>query len=157
MSAVMRTIPAAAGRVGAYRAARGVTLIEVMVSVLVLGIGMLGIAALQATSLRNSQSALERSQAVVATYAMLDAMRANVLVARAGGYNLGMTCTVPAGGSLVADDQRAWLTAVQNDLGVGACGVINCVGSNCTVTVRWDDSRGTGGSSTQDLITQTQL
>ena len=51
----------------------GVTLIEVLVAVLVMAIGLLGIAALQATALRNSQSSLERSQAVVHTYAILDA------------------------------------------------------------------------------------
>ena len=55
---------------------RGVGLIEVMVAVLILGVGLLGIAAMQTTALRNSQSSLERSQAVMQTYAILDAMRA---------------------------------------------------------------------------------
>src|SRR3546814_14691706 len=65
-------------------AMRGTTRIEVLIAVLVLGIGMLGIASLQATSLRNSQSSLERSQAVIATYAIIDAMRANRNDALAG-------------------------------------------------------------------------
>ncbi|MFL8092610.1 prepilin-type N-terminal cleavage/methylation domain-containing protein, partial [Xanthomonas vasicola] len=43
----------------------GIGLIEVLISVVILGVGMLGIAAMQATALRNSQSSLERSQAVI--------------------------------------------------------------------------------------------
>ena len=52
-------------------------MIEVLVAVLVMGIGLLGVAAMQATALRNNQSALERTQATIQTYSILDAMRAN--------------------------------------------------------------------------------
>lgn len=62
----------------------GISLIEVLISVLVLGVGMLGIAAMQATALRNSQSSLERSQAVIQVYTIFDAMRANSEVATSG-------------------------------------------------------------------------
>lgn len=140
------------------------TLIEVMVSVLVLGIGLLGIAALQASALRNSQSALERSQAVISAYSIIDAMRANInpitrrpIAAESAAYNMGMTCTPPPLGGLVGNDQNAWITSLQQDLGPGACGLINCVGAQCIVTVQWDDSRGTGGGATQTLSVQTQL
>lgn len=121
---------------------RGVGLIEVLVAVLVLAIGLLGVAAMQATALRNSQSSLERSQGVMHVYGILDAMRANPDAARNGGYNIGMTCAVPAAGNLVANDRRAWIATLQQNLGVTACGQIACAGALCTVTVRWDDSRG---------------
>ena len=124
-------------------AVRGVGLIEVLVAVLVLAIGLLGVAAMQATALRNSQSSLERSQGVMHVYTILDAMRANPDAARAGIYNIGMTCAVPAAGNLVANDRRAWIATLQQNLGVTACGQIACAGALCTVTVRWDDSRGT--------------
>ena len=64
-------------RHGRARAVAGVGLIEVLIAVVVLAFGLLGIAAMQITSLRSSQSALERSQAVAQSYAMFDAMRAN--------------------------------------------------------------------------------
>jgi len=124
-------------------AVRGVGLIEVLVAVLVLAIGLLGVAAMQATALRNSQSSLERSQGVMHVYTILDAMRANPDAARAGGYNIGMTCAVPAAGDLVANDRRAWIATLQQNLGNTACGQIACAGALCTVTIRWDDSRGT--------------
>lgn len=150
---------------GSPASMRGTTLIEVLIAVLVLGVGMLGIASLQATSLRNSQSSLERSQAVISTYAIIDAMRANrgnpvappPGTALAGAYNIPNTCTVPAGGTLAADDQRSWLQSIQASLGAGSCGSINCVAANCTITVTWDDSRGTAGSNSQSVTTQTQL
>lgn len=127
-------------------AQRGLGLIEVMVAVLILGVGLLGIAAMQATALRNSQSSVERSQAVMQTYAILDAMRANVAVARIGGYNLSsMTCTEPDAGDLAADDRAAWIRSLKASLNSSACGQINCGSLECTITVQWDDSRG--GSS----------
>src|SRR3954453_17507433 len=83
----------------------GVSLIEVMVSVLVLGVALLGIAAMQATALRNGQSSLERSQIVAYSYSAIDAMRANRQAALAGAYNTdGMECSVPSGGSLAQND-----------------------------------------------------
>ncbi len=56
----------------------GFSLIEVMVAVFVLSIGLLGMAALMATSLRNTQSADHRSQAVNLAYDALEMLRADV-------------------------------------------------------------------------------
>lgn len=136
----------------------GFTLLEVLIAVLVLAIGMLGIAAMQATSLKNSQGSLERSQAVVASYGILDAMRANALVARGGNYNMAVSCTAPtATGSLVASDQNAWITALQANMGGSACGGINCAANVCEITVRWDDQRSTGGSTAQELKLRSRI
>ena len=138
------------------RNSHGVSLIEVLISVLVMGVGLLGIAAMQATALRNSQSALERSQAVIQSYAILDAMRANVDEARIGGYDTAM-CVAPAGTPLAIADRVSWLNAVQDSMGPGACGAITCDANTCTVTVQWDDTRGTGGAAAQQFATVTRL
>lgn len=152
----------------------GVGLIEVLVSVLILGIGLLGIAAMQATALRNSQGSFERAQAVVQSYSILDAMRANRNSALAGDYALGggMICAVPAAGTLAQSDMSRWITSLKDSIGSGAasdtttCGQVACNGAGqCIVTVRWDDSRameGTGGvrtagESTRDEQTVTVL
>lgn len=133
----------------------GASLIEVMISVLILSIGMLGVAAMQATALRNSQSALERSQAVIESYAILDAMRSNQEAGRNGSYTRGMTCAAPSGAGLVSADTGRWITSMKASLGADACGAINCVAATrtCTVTVRWNDSRGTAGSTAQEVVT----
>ncbi|UHQ19278.1 type IV pilus modification protein PilV [Lysobacter sp. KIS68-7] len=140
------------------RRQRGVGLVEVLVAVVVLAFGLLGIAAMQLTSLRNSQSALERSQAVAQTYAILDAMRANRPVAMIGGYNINKTCTLPDPGNLVANDLRHWLITMQDPqiLGPNTCGQITCGTASCRIQVWWDNSRSKGGSA-QELVTTNTL
>ena len=144
-----------------HRLQHGVGLIEILIAILVMSIGMLGVAALQATALRNSQSALERSVAVIETYSILDAMRANRPGAMAGNYDLPMNdpCAAPAVGGLAQQDLSDWLASVRGALGPTACGSIVRVGSTgaVVVTVQWDDTRGSGGDAAQRLVTRTRL
>lgn len=147
-----RTITSLAG--ASRRGQQGVSLIEVMVSVLILGVGLMGVAAMQATALRNGQSSLERSQVVAYSYSILDAMRANQAAALAGAYNTAaMQCTVPEGGTLATDDLQRWITALKEGMSSDAvndetvCGQVSCVAGICTVTVQWDDTRGTATNS----------
>ena len=146
---------------------RGVGLIEVLVAVAILAFGLLGIAALQATALRNSQSSYERSQAVTQTYSILDRMRANLNVVHAGGYDTTMMCDasdVPDdGGALAKNDLSQWLAGMKQIMGDNACGKVTCVFDKptntyeCNVIVQWDDSRGTKGDDKQSLSTSTAI
>ena len=144
-------------RVAVPRSQRGAGLIEVLVAVLVMGIGLLGVAAMQATALRNNQSALERTQATIQTYSILDAMRANRQRAIAGDYNMGRTCSVPAtGGTLAQKDIHAWFTDMQNahSMGAGACASIVQNGNQFVITVDWDDSRASDNTETAPAALQ---
>lgn len=136
---------------------KGTSMIEVMVSVFILSVGLLGIAAMQATSLRNIQSGMQRTQVVVQSYAVMDAMRANAVSARANAYNVGWTCAAPTGTTLVDNDISAWITSMQTTISPDACGKIACASSVCTIDVRWNDSRGTGGSDAQEIRTVTRI
>lgn len=69
------------------RANAGFTLIEVLISVVILASGLLGLAALQATTVRNNQSAYHRSLATQLAYDMSDRMRSNRAGVTAGDYN----------------------------------------------------------------------
>lgn len=149
------------------RTQSGASLVEVMVAVMVLAVGLLGVGAMQAVALRNGQSSLERTQAVIQSYAILDLVRANRANAVAGYYNTGNDplCSAaavdpddPAGEQAAGADVNTWLSSLKTAMGSGAddtttCGAINCApndvgGATCTVTIQWDDSRGTaaGGS-----------
>ncbi|HZE18056.1 MAG TPA: type IV pilus modification protein PilV, partial [Mycobacterium sp.] len=55
----------------------GVGLMEVLITVLVLSIGLLGLAGLQATGLRNNHGSLLRTQATMLAADMADRIRAN--------------------------------------------------------------------------------
>lgn len=142
---------------------RGVSLIEVMVSVLVLGVALLGIAAMQATALRNGQSSLERSQVVAYSYSILDAMRANRDAALSGAYNLaGMQCELPDGGTLAQDDLRQWILSLKQGMSgdpttdVTTCGQVTCAAGVCTITIQWDDTRGTTSDAAANNAANTE-
>ena len=66
---------------------RGFTLIEILVALVILSVGLLGVASLQVQCLRNNQSAYLRSQATLLAYDMADRMRTNSASAIAGSYN----------------------------------------------------------------------
>ena len=129
-----------ATRIGGINA-QGMSMIEVLVSVMVLGVGLLGIAAMQSIALRGGQGSLESSQAVMGSNSIIESMRANIGVS----YNLAKTCK-PAdvsGTTLMANDQRAWIAALRNTIGDNdsTCGQITGCPGACVVTVFWDDSR----------------
>lgn len=146
------------------RQQRGVGLIEVLVSVLVVAIGMLGLAALQSLAMRNSQSSLDRTQAIYQIYSILDAMRANS--PNFANYAMTRTCAPPPINPTVLStkDLNGWITQLQSGqggLGPNACGTIAVAGQTVTVTVEWNDSRGgtagAQGSANQTATLVTQL
>lgn len=110
--------------------ARGVTLVEALVALVVLSVGMLGIAGLFVHSVRNSRSALLRTQAVNLVADMTDRIRANASAGAAydlAGYGDAPTlrdCAPTSGGSgancsideLAEDDLARWQAAVQSTL-----------------------------------------
>jgi type IV pilus assembly protein PilV len=133
----------------------GFSLIEVLVALLVLAFGLLGVAGVQVTALKTAHSSAQKSEATMLAYLMLDAMRANRTKALDGSYNLAeWTCTPPSGGTLSQNDQGYWLQKAQAMLGTTTCGTIACDGAdNCTVKLRWDDSRAGGLNQTIFLLT----
>ncbi len=70
------TYPAGGSRRGG-RGQHGFTLVEVLVALIVLAIGLLGLAQLQARGLKFNQDAYVRSQATTLAYEIIDRMRAN--------------------------------------------------------------------------------
>lgn len=129
----------------------GLSLIEVMVSIVILSVGLLGVAALQLKALKNNMSAGERSMAVIQAYSIIDAMRANIVVARNGGYSYAKSdaCMPPEGVTQAAKDVAAWIAAIHQNIGENACGNIDCLNGKCTIRVNWNDSRATGGGAEQ--------
>ena len=136
----------------------GFGLIEVLVSLLIVSIGLLGIASLQIMALKNVGSSMERSQAVIQTYSYLDILRANRAQAVISGLDVPvMTCN-PLSLAASKVEQRKWITQLHQTLGPQSCGRVECLGGGkCTITVQWDDSRAEGGSEEQQLVTETML
>lgn len=135
---------------------RGFTLLEVLVAILVLSIGLLGLAGLMASSLKNSHSAYQRTQATWLAYDALDRMRANRQVALAQGYDLALGAT-PGGSGLAATDLSEWDTALTDTLPAGDGSISVAAGGVVKIIVQWNDTRGTGGGATQQFRVDTQL
>lgn len=132
----------------------GFTLIEILVTILIFSIGLLGLAALQSTALKSNHSAYQRSQAIFLAYDMIDRMRANKNMAIAGNYDIALGANPPGADltDLSVTDLRDWLNNFVEVLLPSGQGSIACqspaanVGI-CTVVLSWDESR-VGGSAT---------
>ncbi|WP_415035874.1 type IV pilus modification protein PilV [Azonexus sp.] len=138
---------------------RGVSLLEVLVAVLILSFGLLGMASLQMTTLRNNQSSFERSRAIMAVYSITDSLRADIKDQGALDTNAGFAKTKIG----------TWQQEIKNQLGGDAVGNIVCTPATvtplsssaitthtCRVTITWDDSRGLNGGA-QTMTTEVQL
>ncbi len=64
----------------------GITLLEVLVALVILSVGMLGLAGLQAAGLSANGDAEQRTQAALVTNDMIERMRANPAAVSAGSY-----------------------------------------------------------------------
>lgn len=135
---------------------RGVSLIEVLITILVLAVGLLGLSALQLSSLKNNQSAMERSLAVVQSYTIVEALRADTESAKQGRFNITLD-QEPGSGTFPAGVHTIWRNQLKQNLGESATGAISCINSKCIITVQWDDSKGTQGSETEQIVTEVFL
>jgi len=135
--------------------ARGFSLIEVLVAVVVLSIGLLGLAALQVSGLRVGQSSFYRAQAAQFATDMADRMRANAGEART--CELALADSTPTSPTTTCQrDLVDWRTRLRT-LPAGNGAVEVDVAQNLvTITVQWDDSRG-GGATDSSFALVTRL
>ena len=100
---------------------KGVSLIEVMISVVILGVSLLGMSFLQGASLRANNQSYIRTQATWTVYDMVDRIRSNMAGYEAGRYNsIDTNATIPSDPGCITDtggcteqqiatyDQRLW-------------------------------------------------
>lgn len=127
---------------------RGVTMIEVLVTVIVLSIGLLGLAAMHGVSLKNNHSAYMRSQASLLAYDIIDTMRADRERALSGAFNVAEADT-PASDSPSAP----WVQRIEAVLPSGL-GMVDVNERMVTVTLAWDDTRGAGDQQRFEFRTQ---
>lgn len=100
------------GRDRLLRHSAGASLIEVLVAIIVLSLGLLGLAGMQASSLKAMQSAESRSRASLQIQDIIDRMRANRRPADEGAYDLALGDAPAAGDAVAAEDLRQWKAAL---------------------------------------------
>lgn len=148
----------------------GFTLLEVLVAIVVLSLGLLGLAGLQAASLSNNQTAYYRGIAIQQAYDIADRLRANLAGVGSPNYSYNnLTAGLPVGNpdcfaaactpaNMAISDHRQWNTAnaalLPNGNGTVVC-ADGPAAAGCTaatgnwvfnITVMWTE-KGTGGGA----------
>jgi type IV pilus assembly protein PilV len=140
------------------RKQRGFTLIEVLVTVVLISGGLLGVAALQLTTLRGNQEAYVRSQASVLASDILDRIRANPFAFRLDEYNVALNGT-GVDRTRAGQDLRAWQDTIDQLLPGGAAisgGTIRRIEDPATrrqvieVTIQWRERSPGDGTNAND-------
>lgn len=137
---------------------RGTTMLEVLVALLVLSIGLLGLATLQANGVRFNHSAYLRTQSALLMYDIIDSMRANATVARDSNCYVVALSASAAGScnSVASADVTRWKTSLANQLPSGDGAVAQkggTVGTVYTVTVQWQDRDDNQGNPVTKTLT----
>ncbi|SFT66714.1 type IV pilus modification protein PilV [Pseudomonas marincola] len=123
---------------------RGVSLIEVLITLLVLSVGLIGLAGLQMVSIQANKSAYYRSQATLLAYDMADRMRANQVQANTDVYFLNYPASSTAhevSGNQANKDLSEWLNALAQTLPDGTA-AISRDERLLSISIRWNDNRG---------------
>ncbi|MDW8336142.1 MAG: hypothetical protein RMK34_04130 [Tepidimonas sp.] len=136
-------------------------MVEVLVAVLLVSVALVGMAALQAQSLKNMNSTLQRTAAAHLIASGFEYIRSDVNPSTTSltDYNLPMVCvgsTIPATGKMSTWLAR-YLAGGTHGLQAGTCIDVNCDAAQCQITVRWNDQKGSGGLSSQQLTESARL
>jgi len=125
----------------------GITLIEVLVSVIIFSVGLLGLAALQLNSLKFTESASLRSEAVFLAYEAADRIRASARLSTGGQgvplsqFAIGLD-TVPVCSGNCAVHTRELVEWKEGVAGLPAGkSSITVVDNMVTITVQWEENR----------------
>ena len=128
---------------------KGFGILEILITVFVLAVGLLGIASLQTLGFRASQGSYMRTIASYKAYEMIDRMRANPDGIAAGSYNaifgipqVGTDCSQASCSSsaMATYDANQWNTELAYLLPSGQ-GTVTRSGSVFSVVVRWDENK----------------
>jgi type IV pilus assembly protein PilV len=162
--------------------ASGFSLLEVLIALVILSVGLLGLAALQAEGLRGSSTAQQRFQAVRLASDIADRMRSNIAGALTDAYVIAATDNAATGASnncsdhvesgaavaasdctaaeMAAYDLALWRANLAALLPSGDSSVVKIAGTTgrFTVTVFWTGRKKADGSASNHTIrTEVQL
>jgi type IV pilus assembly protein PilV len=132
---------------------QGFSLIEVLVTMVIISFGLLGIAGVIVNSMKNNQSSYARTQASVLANDIIDRMRANRVTAEgavapaANPYDIAIGTAVAAGNTVVLNDLSQWRTALAAAMPSGTGSVAMDATRKVRVVVQWNDARASGDST----------
>ncbi len=133
---------------------RGLTLVEVLVTLVIISVGLLGVAALQLTTVRNNYDSFVRSQAAMLASDMLDRMRAN----RNQAEKYAVDMDKEAGDTPEGADTKRWRASLDAQLpnGKGAIAFDKAT-SIVTVSIQWNERAENVADRTLTFRTSSQI
>ena len=151
---------------------QGATLIEILITVLVLSVGLLGLGATQMLSLKNGNNANQTYFANLAAYDIAERMRINPVAVEAGLYEAAdvdetraaQDCSASCSSAQLANmDLYEWGQALSANL-PGGKGTIELDDETATITVSWkgqhtgsDVGSAEGGAEDKTFIVVVEL
>jgi type IV pilus assembly protein PilV len=135
--------------------AAGFSIIEVLISIVILSVGLLGTAGLVTASLKGGNTSYYRSQATVLADDIIDRMRASVVAAKEDKYDidlgsdLSIACDSSTTGTVPRFDCEEWKTMLAQSLPGGEGSVVVEDDNVATVTIKWGDG--------EEFVTQSLL
>lgn len=123
----------------------GFTMIEVLVALIILAIGLLGVAGVQTLAMKQTTNSHIRSQVSILAYDMVERIRANLEGAKAGEYNsisaapTAPSCTSCTPAQVAAQDANQWYSSL-NDRIPGYTGASVALANGvATITINWTE------------------
>ncbi|MBD9676889.1 type IV pilus modification protein PilV [Pseudomonas sp. PDM18] len=148
------------------RQSAGFTLLEVLIAMLILAIGLLGMASLMITSLQNNQGAYTRAQATVLAYDIVERMRANRPQAELDSSPYVLASGSPAASAkdcqqngcspseMAAWDMAQWWADMQTSIPGATATVTQITGRSYEINLSWKEtSSARGAGTTPDTLT----
>lgn len=134
-------------------------MIEVLVTIVIVSIGLLGYAGLLLKSNKDNLTAYQRSQATLLAYDITDCMRANRANAIGGQYTIAIGTAAGSGTSIAAQDLVRWKSRLSSNLPSGDGGIQVNGSGGVTITIQWSNTsqRHSGESASTTFTTQTQI
>jgi type IV pilus assembly protein PilV len=136
----------------------GFSLLEVLISIVVLSIGALGAAGMQVAALKDTGSANSRYRAASLASGMTDTLRANRTAAVTGASEFVSALAAGTCSAVAVTAVTRWANQIDCELPGGKGSVeIDTFTKRAIVTVEWDDSRGKAGLAAQQFKLETRL
>jgi len=125
---------------------RGVGLIEILITILVIAIGLLGLAGMQTASMKNINNSHDRALATIAAYDMAERMRSNPAGVKSGSYDAvtvsestSTSCGSTPGATV---DVCEWATALKASFPGDFVGSVTASGLNHEIKITWTELGG---------------
>ena len=123
----------------------GFTMIEVLVALIILAIGLLGVAGVQTLAMKQTTNSHVRSQVSILAYDMAERIRANLPAAETGGYSnitaapTAPSCTTCTPAQVAARDASEWYSNLNATIPGFTGASVALANGMATITINWTE------------------